>query len=67
MNLIKLYVYETTERGVVHLVDEYDPAVAPKTLCGRSTHDMTTGDESPSGIAATCGGCRRVAKLPVQS
>lgn len=57
------WVYLTSERtGTVHMAD-FD---GHHTLCGRrlSNGSWIMGDETFSGIAATCGTCRRSALNP---
>jgi hypothetical protein len=55
-----VYVYFTNERnGKVHLVPETG-TLAERSLCGRSMAKCTSGDETISGIAATCHQCKRI-------
>ena len=55
-----IYGYWTDEKSeVVHLALER----ADRTLCGRWVTNLSMGDESASGIATTCGACRRSARL----
>lgn len=60
------YVYEYIESkttGTVHLVRIEIPMDDVRTLCGRRPdEDLVIGDETTSGIAATCKTCRRVAR-----
>jgi predicted nucleic acid-binding Zn ribbon protein len=55
---MKVYEYridEGTEK--VHMVEQAWPE-RKRTLCGKSTETMRRGDETQSGIAATCERCR---------
>lgn len=57
------WIYFTKQpTGTVHLArfdDAERPGVRAKTLCGQSVNGLVEGDETMSGIAATCGTCRR--------
>lgn len=53
-----IYEYLTAPTGTVHLALPGDPTVYPVTLCGRRANDWEAGDETPSGVAATCRTCR---------
>jgi hypothetical protein len=60
------YEYLTSENKdgtkTVHLASfEVWPNVT--TLCGRKGDGMLIGDETPSGVAATCNRCRRIIGL----
>jgi hypothetical protein len=49
--------YVTSPSGIVHLID----AMAKRTLCGRGvTGPWMQGDETVSGLAATCEACKAV-------
>lgn len=60
---VTTYEYVTSLAGTVHLV-----ALVPqpgnqgllKTLCGRRGADWEVGDETLTGLAATCGKCRQL-------
>ena len=58
-----VYQYaENPETGMVHLHTEQN---AYRTLCGRRIYaDWPAGDETLSGIAATCSTCRGKRGLP---
>jgi hypothetical protein len=58
-----IYEYQHSYTGAVHLSRQEDDSV---TLCGRNTAQFRQGDETPSGFAATCGTCRRVARKESQ-
>lgn len=55
---MNVFEYVTLPSEVVHLVRQMDD---DRTLCGRPVPDSTpVGDETVSGIAATCKSCRRL-------
>jgi hypothetical protein len=58
---VTVYEYRTADNERVHLTRQEDDRL---TLCGHPTASMALGDETMWGGAATCGSCRRVAKLP---
>jgi hypothetical protein len=58
------WIYAHNYNGTVHLVPFY-PDGEP-TLCGRSALTMREGDETTSGVAATCNACRKAAGRPAQ-
>ncbi len=57
---IRVFDYVTTKStGVVHLMSQHP--VAERTLCGQRVAVVSHvwGDETASGIAATCESCRK--------
>lgn len=52
-----VFEYVTAENGTVHLVRQSDPLHRRKTLCGRRARGWEMGDETVSGVAATCLAC----------
>jgi hypothetical protein len=62
-----VYDYAFSPKETIHLVRQEDVYVvgAEKTLCGQPlTADWWMGDETMSGLVATCGRCRQIAHLP---
>lgn len=59
------FVYITAPNGTVHLMpDDF----ANVTLCGRTpVADWEYGDETLSGLVATCRTCSRIAKQRSQT
>lgn len=50
-------VYTTATTGTVHMIaDDFDT----RTLCGRDATAMVPGDETVSGISATCAACLKI-------
>lgn len=62
------WVYFTnTATDTVHLAPFEPPPFSEHTLCGRPVGDMQEGDETLSGIVATCARCTRIANIPFPS
>jgi hypothetical protein len=63
-------VYVTSPPGTVHLTTDRALALSPgsaRTLCGRTVaDDWTAGDETLSGVAATCARCRNQMRRRMQ-
>lgn len=58
-----VYEYMTnTGTGTVHLMAQGVPSGPQKTLCGREAGHLAAGDETLSGIAASCRSCRTTAR-----
>ena len=54
-----VYEYRTDERTEkVHLLVQMRRDVVARTLCGKRAADLVPGDETTSGIAATCDRCK---------
>lgn len=52
------WLYVSTPGGKIHLQRRGQPWPYGLTECGRDAHNMDKGDETISGIAATCQRCR---------
>jgi hypothetical protein len=66
-HLIIVTIYEYAQKDgseTIHLVRQDGLFTdRPATLCGRLlVGDWTIGDETPSGISATCGRCRKLSR-----
>lgn len=58
---MNVFDYITAPNETVHLTRQIPWESLPSTLCGRtSTNDWLFGDETVSGICATCKTCRRI-------
>lgn len=56
-----MFEYWISDNETVHVALQAADIIGAKaTLCGKPLTNMTIGDESPSGIAATCGSCKRL-------
>lgn len=51
------YAWRADNALIVHLVDP-SPIAATHTLCGISTAGFVAGDETTSGLACNCNGCK---------
>lgn len=54
------WVYLTNHTDTVHLADfnlAANPEIVTTTLCGKRAESMKEGDETLSGVAATCRSC----------
>lgn len=61
MNIVYEYVMAPT--GTIHLIVQGGVGAPAITLCERPVRDTwELGDESPSGIAATCRVCKKRAR-----
>jgi len=62
MVLFLYFEHPVTDRR--HLADGTKAFAPLRTLCGAKVAELVPGDESPSGVAASCRRCRAKAGLP---
>ena len=61
MNVMEYVTAPARQEDAVETVHLVSNGFAAKTLCGKPVDEhWKIGDETVSGIAATCGNCRRV-------